>query len=60
MNKKEILIYVGIGVIVIIGGLYIYSKRKKPMNQTTESNNSNPINNFNSSITDTPEWSSAK
>ena len=57
MNKKEILIYVGIGLIVIVGGLYIYSKRKKPVNQTTESNN---INQLNSSITDTPEWSAPK
>ena len=57
MNKKEILIYAGIGLIIVIGGLYIYSKRKKPVNQTTESNN---INYFNSSITDTPEWSAAK
>ena len=56
MNKKT-LIYAGIGLIIILGGLYIYSKRKKPI---IESNNSNSIYNFNSSITDTPEWSAAK
>ncbi len=56
MNKK-ILLYIGLGLLIIIGGLYIYSIRKKPINQINQINQKAQLN---SSNTDTPEWSASK